>query len=92
VHLIPKLEKSVKTASALNATMSSARRHGRTTHGLPSERSTRVRDANLFLRVALLVASATVAAWRWMLLMLPLLALGVAVALYLHLSRPQDSL
>ena len=84
----PKLEKSVKTASALNATMPSVRRHGRTTHGHPSEPSTLIRYP-LFLRVAVLFASATVVAWRWM---LPPLALGAAVALYLHFSRPQDSL
>lgn len=91
VHLIPKLEKSVKTTSALNATMPSVRKHGRTTHGHSSEFSI-LRYVNLFLRIALLVASATVVAWRWMLLMLPLLTLGAAIALYLHFSRPQDSL
>jgi|GEM_PF-4457804 fatty acid desaturase len=84
----PKLEKSVKTASALNATMPSMRRHGRTTQGHPSEPSTLIRYP-LFLRVVLLFVSATVVAWRWM---LPPLALGAAVALYLHFSRPQDSL
>jgi hypothetical protein len=84
----PKLEQSVKTASALNTTMPSVRRHGRTTHGHPSEPSTPIRYP-LFLRVAVLFASATVVAWRWM---LPPLALGAAVALYLHFSRPQDSL
>jgi len=82
VHLIPKLEKSVETASALNDTMASVYRHGRTTHGHPSEPSTRFRDPNLFLRVALLFASATVVAWRWMLLMLPILALGAAIAFF----------
>jgi hypothetical protein len=82
----PKLEKSVKTASALNAP--SVRRHGRTTYGHPSEPSTLIRYP-LFLRFAVLFASVTVVAWRWM---LPPLALGAAVALYLHFSRPQDSL
>jgi hypothetical protein len=81
-------EKSVKTASALNATMPSVRRHGRTTYGHPSEPSTLIRYP-LFLRFAVLFASVTVVAWRWM---LPPLALGAAVALYLHFSRPQDSL
>jgi hypothetical protein len=84
----PKPEKSVRTASALNATMPSVRRHGRTTHGHPSEPSTLIRYP-LFLRFAVLFASVTVVAWRWM---LSPLALGVAVALYLHFSRPQDSL
>jgi hypothetical protein len=83
----PEPEKSVKTAS-LNATMPSVRRHGRTTHGHPSEPSTLIRYP-LFLRFAVLFASVTVVAWRWM---LPPLALGAAVALYLHFSRPQDSL
>lgn len=78
----PKLE----TASALNATMPSVRRHGRTIHGHPSEASTLIRFP---LRFALLFVSVTVVAWRWM---LPPLALGIAVALYLHFSRPQDSL
>lgn len=78
----PKLE----TASALNATMPSVRRHGRTPHGHPSEPSTLIRYP---LRFAVLFVSVTVVAWRWM---LPPLALGVAVALYLHFSRPQDSL
>jgi hypothetical protein len=92
VHLVPKVEKSVKTASSLNAKMPTVRRHERTKHGHPSEASTRLRGVGLFLRLALLFASAMVTAWRWMLLMLPLFALGAAVALYLHFSRPQDSL
>jgi hypothetical protein len=83
-----KLEKSVKTASALNATMPSMRRLERTTHGHPYEPSTRIRYP-LSLRFAVLFASVTVLAWRWM---LAPLALGAAVALYLHFSRPQDSL
>ena len=78
VYWPPKPEKSVP----------SVRRHGRTTHGHPSEPSTLIRYP-LFLRFAVLFASVTVVAWRWM---LPPLALGVAVALYLHFSRPQDSL
>jgi hypothetical protein len=82
----PKLEKSTKTASALNSTMPSVRRHGRTTHRHPSEPSTLIRYP---LRFAVLFACVTVVAWRWM---LPPLALGAAVALYLHFSRPQDSL
>jgi hypothetical protein len=81
----PNPEKSVKTASAPNATMPSVRRHGRTTGGHPSEPATLIR----FWRFAVLFASVTVVAWRWM---LPPLALGAAVALYLHFSRPQDSL
>jgi hypothetical protein len=86
----PKPEKSVKTASALNATTPSVRRHGRTTHVHPSEPSTLIRyHPLLFWRFAVLFALVTVVAWRWM---LPPLALGVAVALYLHFSRPQDSL
>jgi len=76
----PKPEKSVP----------SVRRHGRTTHGHPSEPSTLIRyHPFLFWRFAVLFAMVTVVAWRWM---LPPLALGVAVALYLHFSRPQDSL
>ena len=77
------------TASALNASMPSVRRHGRTTHGHPSEPSTLIRHPLLFWRFAVLFVLVTVVAWRWM---LPPLALGVAVALYLHFSRPQDSL
>jgi hypothetical protein len=84
----PKPEKSVKTASALNATMPSVSRPGRTTLGHRSEPSTLTRYI-LFLRFAVLFASVTVAAWRWM---LAPFALGAAVALYLHFSRPQDSL
>ena len=90
MHLIPKLKNSVKTASALNAAMSSVRRHGRTTHVHPSEPSTLIRyHPLLYWRFALLFGLVTVVAWRWM---LPPLALGVAVALYLHFARPQDSL
>jgi hypothetical protein len=79
-----------ETASALNASMPSVRRHGCTTHGHASEPSTLIRYHPLwFWRFAGLFCVVTVVAWRWM---LPLLAVGVAVALYLHFSRPQDSL
>jgi hypothetical protein len=85
----PEPERPVQTTSALNVTMQTVRRHGRTTHGHPSEPSTLTRHPLLFWRFAVLFVLVTVVAWRWM---LPPLALGTAVALYLHFSRPQDSL